>query len=82
MVYCTGYMKKDIYQKTRKMIRRERCCIMGTAHMKMRTGDARIANECENIQHGNGYGNVPIKYETTADKQTESERAISKEPIG
>lgn len=31
--------------------------------MEMRTG---IANECENIQHVNGYENVPVKHETSA----------------
>lgn len=42
----------------RKVIRRE-SYKMGIAHMKMRMGDMRIANECENIQHDNGYENVP-----------------------
>jgi nucleoside-triphosphatase THEP1 len=50
------------HEKTRKVIRRERCCIMGTAYVKVRTSDARIANECENIQHGNE--NVLVQHET------------------
>lgn len=50
--------------------------------MKMRTGDASIANGCENIQHGNGYENIPVQHETPADRQTESKRAIRTEPIG
>jgi len=40
----------------RKVIRRE-SYKMGIA--KMRMGDMRIANECENIQHDSGYENVP-----------------------
>lgn len=42
----------------RKVIRRE-SYKMEIEHMKMRMGDMRIANECENIQHDSGYENVP-----------------------
>jgi hypothetical protein len=42
--------------------------------MKMRTGDARIANECESIQHGKGCVNIPAKHETPSDRQTQIDR--------